>query len=49
LWSVLADSEQGRTWISGHDTIDFSLLERALAYLPGRPHRSAGRVHGAVG
>jgi len=30
----LADGQDGRTWISGHDTIDYSLLEQALAGLP---------------
>jgi DDE superfamily endonuclease len=30
----LADGEQGRAWIAEHDTIDYGLLEAALAGLP---------------
>jgi hypothetical protein len=30
----LADGEQGRAWIAGHDIIDYGLLEAALAGLP---------------
>jgi len=30
----LVDGQQGRAWISGHDTIDYGLLEQALAGLP---------------
>jgi DDE superfamily endonuclease len=30
----LVDGEQGRAWISGHDAIDYRLLERALAGIP---------------
>jgi hypothetical protein len=30
----LADGEQGRAWIAGHDAIDYGLLDAALAGLP---------------
>src|SRR5579863_5201444 len=30
----LVDGEQGRAWVAEHDTIDYGLLERALAGLP---------------
>jgi hypothetical protein len=30
----LADGEEGRAWISGHDKIDYGLLEKALAGVP---------------
>jgi hypothetical protein len=32
----LVDGEQGRAWIAEHDTIDYGLLERALAGLPAQ-------------
>ena len=30
----LVDGEEGRAWVSGHDTIDYGLLEQALAGVP---------------
>ena len=30
----LVDGQDGRTWVSGHDTIDYGLLEQALAGVP---------------
>jgi DDE superfamily endonuclease len=32
----LVDGEEGRAWVSGHDTIDYGLLEQALAGVPAR-------------
>ena len=32
----LVDGEQGRAWVAEHDTIDYGLLEQALAGLPGQ-------------
>lgn len=31
------DGEEGQAWAAGHDTIDYGLLERALAGLPAQP------------
>ena len=39
----LADGEQGRAWIAEHDTIDYGLLEAALAGLPDEQAARCGR------
>ena len=41
----LVDGDEGRAWVAEHDTIDYGLLERALA---GLPAEAAGAGAGGV-
>ena len=46
----LAGGEQGRAWTAEHDTIDYGLLEAALAGLPAaRPAPCGRRARGGAG
>ena len=40
----LVDGDQGRAWVAEHDTIDYGLLDRALAGVPAGAAAGPGRV-----